>query len=282
MGNKSGKTDLTELTPKQIRMLQANTNFTPEQIKEWHRSFVRDCPSGKLDKKKFIEVYKQFYPQGKADNFCTYAFHTFDQDNNGYVDFNEFLLAIAVISGGSLEQRLQAAFEMYDSDDSNYVDQKELNTMITVMYNIVGQQDREGPYDPNYIAKQIISELDITDDKKLSKEEFIDGKILVSGREKDLNVIFEKKGDLKDRLDLAFSMYDVDSNGFVDKKELTKIISAIYELNGERNQKKDNAPSKVAEIIIKKFDITDDNRLSREEFISGCMNDPELHELLTP
>jgi hypothetical protein len=25
---------------------------------------------GKLDKKKFIDVYKQFYPHGKADKFC--------------------------------------------------------------------------------------------------------------------------------------------------------------------------------------------------------------------
>jgi hypothetical protein len=34
------------------------------------QGFLRDCPNGKLDKKKFIDVYKQFYPQGKADSFC--------------------------------------------------------------------------------------------------------------------------------------------------------------------------------------------------------------------
>ncbi|CAF1287692.1 unnamed protein product, partial [Didymodactylos carnosus] len=88
--------------------------------------------------------------------------------------------------------------------------------------------------------------------------------------------------NLKDRLDLAFSMYDVDQNGFVDKKEMTKIISAIYDLNGETNRKKENAPSRRAEVIIKKFDVSEDNRLSREEFISGCLNDPELRALLAP
>ena len=25
---------------------------------------------GKLDKKKFVDVYRQFYPHGKADKFC--------------------------------------------------------------------------------------------------------------------------------------------------------------------------------------------------------------------
>jgi hypothetical protein len=34
------------------------------------QGFIQDCPNGKLDKKKFLELYKQFYPQGKADNFC--------------------------------------------------------------------------------------------------------------------------------------------------------------------------------------------------------------------
>ncbi len=38
----------------------------------------KDCPKGKLNKKKFIEVYKVFYPQGKAEKFCTHVFKTFD------------------------------------------------------------------------------------------------------------------------------------------------------------------------------------------------------------
>jgi Ca2+-binding EF-hand superfamily protein len=32
----------TILTPKAIQMLKANTNFTEEQIREWHAGFLRD------------------------------------------------------------------------------------------------------------------------------------------------------------------------------------------------------------------------------------------------
>jgi hypothetical protein len=32
----------TILTPKAIQMLIANTNFTEEQIREWHAGFLRD------------------------------------------------------------------------------------------------------------------------------------------------------------------------------------------------------------------------------------------------
>jgi len=40
------------------------------------------------------------------------AFQTFDTNDDGSVDFNEFLLAISVTSQGSLDDRLQAAFDM--------------------------------------------------------------------------------------------------------------------------------------------------------------------------
>ncbi|CAF5218395.1 unnamed protein product, partial [Rotaria magnacalcarata] len=71
MGNKGAKkSGSTELTSKQVAMLKANTNYSEREIREWHAGFLRDCPNGRLDKKKFVEVYKQFYPHGKADNFC--------------------------------------------------------------------------------------------------------------------------------------------------------------------------------------------------------------------
>lgn len=52
----------------------------------------KDCPSGKLNKKKFIEVYKQFYPTGKAEKFCEYVFRTFDTDGSGNIGNSTFLI----------------------------------------------------------------------------------------------------------------------------------------------------------------------------------------------
>jgi hypothetical protein len=63
-------------------------------------SLQKDCPSGQLCRKKFIEVYSGFFPDGNADEFCTHVFRTFDKDNSGIIDFNEFLLAINITSSG--------------------------------------------------------------------------------------------------------------------------------------------------------------------------------------
>ncbi len=44
--------------------------------------------------------------------FYRYAFATFDANNDGSIDFDEFLLAIAATSQGDLDDRLEVAFEM--------------------------------------------------------------------------------------------------------------------------------------------------------------------------
>ena len=53
-----------------------------------------------------------FYDPGNAEEFCSHVFRTFDSDNNGFIDFKEFLLAIDVTSAGSPEQKLNWAFRL--------------------------------------------------------------------------------------------------------------------------------------------------------------------------
>jgi hypothetical protein len=45
-------------------------------------------------------------------------------------------------------------------------------------YDLVGETDRKGHNDPKHRAEEIIKKLDVSGDKKLSKQEFIAGYIL--------------------------------------------------------------------------------------------------------
>jgi Ca2+-binding EF-hand superfamily protein len=44
--------------------------------------------------------------------YFRYAFDTFDTNHDGTIDFEEFLIAIAATSQGSLDERLAVAFDM--------------------------------------------------------------------------------------------------------------------------------------------------------------------------
>lgn len=85
MGLKHTKEKNFELDEYDIKYLLDTTNFTRQQIEEWHSGFLKDFPDGKLNKKKFIQIYKKSYPDGNPDAFCEHIFRAFDIDSNGSI-----------------------------------------------------------------------------------------------------------------------------------------------------------------------------------------------------
>ena len=121
MGHKQSKVVGLELDNETVDRLTKNTNYTSEQIQQWHDAFLRDCPSGKLSSRQFTEVYKKFYPEHEAEKYSSQVFRTFDMDGNGFIDFVEFLLAVNVNSNGDIRDKLGLAFDIYDINSNGQV-----------------------------------------------------------------------------------------------------------------------------------------------------------------
>nr|CDS26583.1 neuronal calcium sensor [Hymenolepis microstoma] len=163
------------LPKEDLNFLMNNTNFTKKQIKEWYQGFIRDCPSGQLSKKKFIEVYSSFFPTGDADQFCTHVFRTFDKDNSGKIDFNEFLLAINITSGGQPKEKLEWAFQMYDIDGNGTIEKKEMTEIIKAIYSMLGANEATVDLTPEARTEEIFDKMDSNHDGVLTRKEFMDG-----------------------------------------------------------------------------------------------------------
>jgi neurocalcin delta len=177
MGNKAGKEkkDSTKLTEDDISLLIANTTFNREQIIQWHEGFLKDCPKGELDKKKFTDVYKEFYPQGKADKFCAQVFNVFDMDQSGKINFIEFLIAISVSTQNDAKKKLRLAFKMYDIDRNGKIDKKEMEKIIVSIYDLLGEENRKGDNSPKERVAAIFGKLDADKNGYLTEDEFIEG-----------------------------------------------------------------------------------------------------------
>merc|ERR1712212_970594 len=90
-------------------------------------------------------------------------------------------------------------------------------------------------------------------------------------------------GNPEEKLNWAFSMYDVDGNGWIDLLEMTRIVRSIYKMSGNRRREQElESPEERATSIFKRMDINDDGRVTRQEFVSTCLDDQNLIELLTP
>lgn len=137
MGHKQSKTALIELDDETIDRLTKNTNYTPEQIRQWHQAFLRDCPTGRLSSRQFTEVYKKFYPEHEAEKYSLQVFRTFDMDNNGYIDFVEFLLAVNINSNGDIRDKLGLAFDIYDMNANGQVRLKKSHSDVVASFDFV-------------------------------------------------------------------------------------------------------------------------------------------------
>ena len=56
---------------KHKKELAEKTKFTPDEIEHWYHGFIQDCPTGKLTKVEFANIYAQFFPQGDPTAFAS-------------------------------------------------------------------------------------------------------------------------------------------------------------------------------------------------------------------
>ena len=76
------------LPKKDLNYLLKNTRFNAEEITQFYRNFLFDCPDEKLGKAKVLNMYEMILPSAaSAKLFVDQIFRIFDADNNGFISF---------------------------------------------------------------------------------------------------------------------------------------------------------------------------------------------------
>ncbi|KAG1874554.1 EF-hand [Suillus subalutaceus] len=177
----------SKLSPEQLADLQKNTYFDKRELQQWYKGFLKDCPSGQLDKTEFSRIYKQFFPFGDPGDFADYVFNVFDENKNGTIDFKEFICALSVTSRGRLDEKLKWAFQLYDIDKDGFITYDEMLQIVTSIYKMTGQMvklpaDEDTPekvrlthYSACMKLNKIFRNMDRNKDAQLTYDEFVEG-----------------------------------------------------------------------------------------------------------
>ncbi|KAM3877824.1 guanylyl cyclase-activating protein 1-like [Diretmus argenteus] len=169
---------------------------------QWYRKFMTECPSGLLTFYEFKKFFGLKNLSETSDAYVKSMFATFDMNDDGFIDFMEYVAALSLVMKGEVQQKLRWYFKLYDVDGSGCIDRDELLLIIKSIRAINGVDYDMSPED---FANMVFDKIDINGDGELSYEEFVEGiqndemlrKTLTERL--DISHIVEKiQGELKD------------------------------------------------------------------------------------
>lgn len=119
--------------------------------------------------------------------------------------------------------------------------------------------------------------------KRIFKIYDTDGSGKIDFVEYMLSISVTASNDMKQKLSLAFKLFDKDNSGTIEREELVEVIQSIYDLTiHEKDFKKRIDIDELVDEIMEKFDDDKDGHIVTEEFFNGCINNPSLAELIIP
>ena len=154
----------------QSKLKEAVYVFVASQITSHEDlKYFRDCflkldkdGDGKLTKEELIQEYSKSMTREKAEEISNSVIEKLDQDNDGMIDYTEFLVSCQERLKNISLDNLEIAFRMFDADGNGEISAEEIKEILN-----------DGAIDDEDIWKIILKEADTNGDGLVDLKEFI-------------------------------------------------------------------------------------------------------------
>ena len=170
------------LTEETLNHCRNVTGLNDNEIRNEHQKFFAVAHDGRLKKSHMEELLGDYLPPTKRKHskyLTTCVFSAIDTNNDGYIDFVEYLMSIKFFQSESPIEKADFVFRIIDKNGDNLVTKKELERILKCLqdYHKSLADDRISEVisdGPKPAATTIIEKLD--DDKSgvIGVSEFVD------------------------------------------------------------------------------------------------------------
>ncbi|KAL1435033.1 hypothetical protein MTO96_001581 [Rhipicephalus appendiculatus] len=130
--------------PERIEDLCRATKFSRQELKFMYQGFKQVCPTGVVHENTFKEIYAQFFPHGDVSQYAHYLFQAFDQDHNGTITFQDFVVGLSALSRGAPVDKLRWAFQLYDLNGDGIISRDEMTDIIVSIHSLKLDLNQDG------------------------------------------------------------------------------------------------------------------------------------------
>ena len=150
------------------------TEDTFNNLRKAYNSEIKNR-AGRIDQQGFERIITQVNHRIDTDKLKIIVpaiYNVYDLNNDRCIDLEEFVTISAILADDmNKEAAMELLFDVIDSDQSGDISKTELSVIIKVIYHI--DRPSSGGLRPEEMTENIFKQIDINDDEKITKKEFI-------------------------------------------------------------------------------------------------------------
>ena len=136
------------------------------------REFIKEHPEGRMTRKDFRELLSSSLNKSDLNKIEKHAFRIYDLNDDGYIDFTEFMVVFFVLSYGDYKDVLRKMFRLFDINSDGSISKKEMKLLVKAIYGIL-KANNPGLSKSDNVAMAAFNEMDKNRDGKVTEDEFV-------------------------------------------------------------------------------------------------------------
>ncbi len=161
-----------KLSDEDITLLKFTSKKTEEEIRQIFDDFLEDFPSGKIEPQYVQKLMDSTLPEKYTEDLGRQIFHVYDINNDGVIDFREFMMVYYLMSEGAPEDVFSGVFRMFDRDGNGDISMVEVTHLVTIIFTFLKKENPDLETE-QFMAQTTFFEFDENGDGRVTKEEFV-------------------------------------------------------------------------------------------------------------